>query len=199
MGLERLPVLLCWLLGLMGAVYSSSAAWVSWLGSHKSSIESLERALPLAEKLGLPTAGYSLALADLETEEEERHLRRALQADERSLPALSRMAILEEFRGNREGARKLVDQAIRYHRSYKSYMAGLTQAARWGETSRVEELAKGALRYCPRDADGVFAQLKGVAMAERVLGPDRREDYLRFLIGQKRFDEALVAFLGRKT
>jgi len=192
MGLDRLPVLLCWLLGLMGAAYSSSAAWVCWQGSNKSSIESLERAIPLAERLSVPTAGYWLALADLETDKEEQHLRRALQANERSLAALSRLAILEEFRGRREEARALTDQAIRYHRSFKSYMAGLTQASRWGEVGRVEQLAQGALIYSRRDADGVYAQLPDVGMADRILSGQRRTDYFRFLIGQKRYDEALT-------
>jgi hypothetical protein len=192
--LLRLPALLCCLLCLAATCYSTSAAWVVWLGSQSPSLSTLQQILPTATWLGLPTAKYWLQVADLDPDQEHRHLEQALAADPRALKALLRLALLEEFSGRRQQARQRLEEAIAYHHSYESYMAALTQAARWKELARVEQMASLALRYSPRDADGVYAQLKGVADVDRVLAPEglgRRSDYLRFLVGQKRLGEAL--------
>ena len=140
-------------------------------------------------------AKYWLQLADLDPEQEQQHLQRALAADPRSLKALLRLALLDEFAGQRQQARRRIDEAIAYHHSYESYMAALTQAARWKELDRLEQMASLALRFSPRDADGVYAQMKGLSDVDRVLaaeGLGRRSDYLRFLVGQKRLGEALT-------
>ncbi len=188
--LDRLPVLLCWLLSLFGAAISAGAGWVDWLGTRTPS----EQNLPLAEALGLPTARYWVALADLRSKREEECLRRAVQADDRYLPALLRLALIEEFRGDRHLARAWVDRAVGTHRSYQAYMAALTQAARWKDEARIVSLARQALAYCPRDADGIYSQLGALPLANKALAgadPGRRGDYLRYLLGQDRTLEAL--------
>jgi hypothetical protein len=191
---ERLPLLLCWLLCFSGAIISSSAAWVGWLGAQSPSIETIHRVLPVASALGIRESQYWISLAELEPEKEEQHLRRVIQSDPRCLPALLRLSLLAEFRSDRREARRLQDEALAHHRSYRTYMAALAQAARWKEPARTQWLGKQALRYCPRDRDGVFAQLGSLEIAESVLGSEAlelREDYLRYLIGQMRVDDAL--------
>ncbi len=135
-----------------------------------------------------------MLLADLDPDQEEVHLRAAIRDNPRELKALLRLALIVEFRGDRHQALKLMDQATGYHRSFKSYMAALTQAARWGDATGVERFARLALEYCPRDADGIYAQLTGLGLANRVLSqvdPKWSADYLRFLIGQARLTDAL--------
>ena len=193
--LSGLPVLLAWLLCSVGVVASSSAAWALWLGQQSNSKLALQKSLAVAPWLGLPTAHLWIQLADLEPELEESHLRAALNQDQRNLQALLRLSLIEEFGGNRELAQKRTDRAILYHHNYKSYMAGLSQAARWKDSPRVEALARLALRYCPRDADGVYAQIESLDQAERILAGEnqfRKADYFRFLIGQNRLAEALA-------
>jgi|GEM_PF-1202497 len=191
----RLPVFLCWLLCAVGVTASSSAAWVLWLGTHSPTKEQLLKILPLAEALGLPTSAYWIQVADLDPDQEEACLRAAIRSNPREFKALLRLALLVEFRGDRPQARRLIDQATGYHRSYKSYTAALTQAARWRDTNRIERFARLALEYCPKDADGIYSQLTGLGLADEVLaGADEkwRADYLRFLIGQSRLNEALA-------
>ena len=192
--LFRLPVLLCWLLAAAGLSVSSSAAWVIWTGKHSPTKEQLLQIIPAAEALSVPSSAYWLVLADLDPDREEAHLRAAIQSNPRELKALLRLALIAEFSGDRPQALKLIDQATGYHRSFKSYMAALTQAARWQDAPRMERFALLALQYCPRDADGIFAQLADSAMAKRVLAqadPKWSTDYLRFLIGQGRLTDAL--------
>ncbi len=193
--LISLPVLLCWLLCLIGAAASSSAAWVIWLGGHSPTNDQLLKIIPVARAFGLSTASFWLQLADLDPEREESHLRAALQSNPRELRALLRLSLLVEFSGRHTEARRLLDQATAYHRSYKSYMAALAQSARWQDTARTQRFARLALQYCPKDADGIFAQLGHSGLADQVLAgsPEKwKIDYLRFLIGQKRLTEALT-------
>lgn len=134
-------------------------------------------------------------MAEIHPEQEETALREALACDGRDLKVLLRLALAVEFRGDRAEAGRLVEQAMAYHRSYESYMAGLAQAARWKDDAGVERIARLALQYCPRDADGVYSHLGDIELAERVLsgsGPARRADFLRFLLGQKRLADALA-------
>lgn len=191
----RLPVFLCWLLCAAGVTVSSSAAWVLWLGTHSPTKERLLKILPLAEALGLPASTYWVQLADLMPDQEETFLRSAIRSNPRELKAILRLALIVEFKGDRNEAKDLMDQATTYHHSFKSYMAALTQAARWQDSARVEQFASLALVYCPRDADGIFSQLSSLAVAERVLagaGEKWRADYLRFLVSQSRLKEAMA-------
>lgn len=167
--LLRLPVLLCWLLCLYGAAASSGDAWVRWLG-----------------------APNSLKLADVDPEHETTHLTKALAADPRNLSALLRLSLTAEFSGDLARAETLLADARRYHHSFKSYMASLGYAARRKQPERVEEYAELALRYCPGDADGVYALLGPVDYASSVIPQARQADYLRHLIGQGRLKEALL-------
>lgn len=191
----RLPVFLCWLLCAVGVSASSSAAWVLWLGTHSPTKEQLLSILPVAQALGLPASEYWIRLADLDPDQEEAYLRSAIRSNPGELKALLRLALIVEFQGDRPQAQQLIDQATSYHRSYKSYMSALTQAARWGDLARLERFSALALQYCPRDADGIYSQWTDPALADRVLSRADKKwqaDYLRFLIGQSRLKEALA-------
>lgn len=193
MRLDRLAILLCWLLALSGAGYSSGAAWVSWIEAHYSNPSQLQQILPLAERLGMPVANLRFTLSELDPDHEREHLRAALAADPRHLRAALKLALIEEFGGDRSAARQLMDQAVAYHRNYEAYSAALAQAGRWKQADRLATLAPTAIALCPRDYDGIWSQLADTALAERILsGPlaPQRADYFRFLIGQQRLADA---------
>ncbi len=141
----------------------------------------------------MPTAAHSLALADLDPARETHHLNTALAEDPRNLTALLRLSLIAEFAGDHTKAASLLDQATIYHHSYRSYMAALTQAARSKCRDRVSRFASLALQYCPRDADGVYAQLLDPDQALEILATaseSRQNDFLRFLLGQRRLSDA---------
>ncbi len=171
--LQRLPVLSFWLLCLVGAVASSGEAWVHWLGTHSATQNSLK-------------------LADFDPDHELAHLTKALSEDPRNLSALLRLALHAEFAGDLPRAERLLAEARRYHHSFKSYMASLSFAARHQQRDQIQSYARLALQYCPGDADGVYVLLGPLAQAQPVITADRREDYLRHLVGQNRIDEALL-------
>lgn len=192
-GPQRLPFLLCLLLALSGAGLSASVACLAWIGAHSQDRLLLERLLPWAVPARLPAASYYLRLADLFPEHQNRYLSLALAADSRCLPARLGLALDAEFRGDRSLARQHIDAALADHKTYRTFMAALTQAARWGEPDRVSRLAREALRYCPRDAEGVFSQIS-YKQAREILAttsPSRQQEYFRFLIGNRRWAEAL--------
>lgn len=191
--LLSLPVFLYRLLCLIGAAVSASAAWVFWLGAHSPTIENLESLARASSALSLPAAAPWLALADLDPAREVQHLNAALAADPRNLTALLRLSLSTEFAGDPAKAQSLLDQATLYHHSYKSYMAALTQASRSQCRDRLTHFASLALRYCPRDADGVYTQFLDLAQARQVLASteqSRQNDFLRFLLGQRRLADA---------
>ncbi len=193
MRLDRLAILLCWLLALSGAAYSSGAAWVSWIEAHYSNPSQLHQILPLAERLGMPVANLRFTLSELDPDQEQEHLRAALAADPRHLRAALKLALIEEFAGHRESARQRIEQAVAYHRNYEAFSAALAQAGRWKQADRLAALTPTAIALCPRDLDGIWTQLADPALAERILsGPleRHRADYFRFLIGQQRVAEA---------
>jgi hypothetical protein len=192
--LDRLPLLLCLLLALSGAALSAGVAWVQWIGTFSMNPTLLERWLPLAASAGLPTAPFWLRLAELYPDSQQRFYSLALAAEPRCLPARLGLALAAEFAGNPTEARLHIDTALSQHKTYRTFMAALTQAARWGETDRTISLARQALRYCPRDADGLFSQLTP-AQASSALNdspPSLRQQYFRFLLGQQRWRDALA-------
>ncbi len=191
--LDRLPLLLCLLLALSGAALSAGVAWVQWIGTASNDFSQLEGWLPLAASAGLPTAPFWLRLAEINPDSQQRYYSLAVAADPRCLPARLGLALAAEFSGNRKLARHHIDLALAHHKTYRVFMAALTQAARWGESERKTQLARQALRYCPRDASGVFSQLN-LAEANALLAdsrPSRRLEYFRFLLGQQRWQDAL--------
>ena len=171
--LQRLPVLFFWLLCLLGAVASSGAAWVHWLGTQS------------------PTES-SLKLADLDPDHELAHLTEALLEDPRNLSALLRLALHAEFSGDLPRAELLLAEARQYHRSFKSYMASLSFAVRHRQREQIQSYARLALQYCPGDADAVYMLLGPLTQAQVAIPTLRREDYLRHLVGQNRIEEALI-------
>lgn len=141
----------------------------------------------------MSTAAHSLALADLDPARETHHLSAALNADPRNLTALVRLSLNAEFAGDPKKAEALLDLATLYHHSYKSYMAALTQASRSKSRPRSTHFATLALRYCPRDANGVYTQFLDLEQASQVLkssGEPHQIDFLRFLLGQHRLLDA---------
>lgn len=199
--LDRLSVLMCWMLAVAGGIYSIGVAAVGWLSRPDATQQQLETAVAWGPLLGLQISQNWLRLADMAPEREDAFVEQALEADPRNLTALLRLALRREFAGDRNAARDLVTRATTAHRTYPAFMAALTQAARWKEPARIETLAATALEYCPRDADGVWAQLPNLAVARRVLArrPSFQEDYLRYLIATDRADDArdLAASLPR--
>ena len=188
-----LPVFLYRLLCLSGAAVSASAAWVCWLGAHSPTIENLKFLAQTNYVLSLPAAAPWLALADLDPTREAQHLSSALAADPRNLIALLRLSLLAEFAGDPDKAEALLDQATVYQHSYQSYMAALTQASRSHHRDRVAHFASLALRYCPRDADGVYTHFLDLAQASQILASTdeaRQNDFFRFLLGQHRLADA---------
>jgi hypothetical protein len=143
--------------------------------------------------VGVRTAVGWYRLVNLAPEQEERWLRETLKRDERHLGALLREALRREFAGEVEEAQRFSRKAVEFHRSFKSYMAALSQAVRLGDGARVPELAAGALRYCPRDADAVYELVEYAVMREVVakFGPARQRDYLRYLVGRQEWERAL--------
>ena len=171
--LQRLPVLFFWLLCLVGAVASSGEAWVHWLGTQS------------------PTQN-SFRLADLDPDHELAHLTKALSEDPRNLNALLRLALHAEFGGDLPRAELLLAEARRYHHSYKSYTASLSFAVRHQQRDQIQRYARLAMQYCPGDADGIYMLLGPLTQAQPAIPAGRREDYLRYLVGQNRIDDALV-------
>ncbi len=191
--LHGLPALLLLLLCFTGAVVSSSAAWVQWLGQESSNRDLLERILPAGEKLGVRTAPAWFRLAELDPDREQRWLEESVRCDPRYLPARFRLSLAAEFSSQRDAARAHIEAATHFHRSHQAFLAALAQAVRWGERERVVPLARQALRYCPRDADGIYLQLDRdeAALVVAAAGPHRQRDYLRFLLGQNRLADAV--------
>lgn len=190
-GLNRLPALLWTLLGCVGAVWSAAAAGVEWLGQTQTDVNALVRSLAWGDRIGVRTAAHWYRLVNLDAEQEERWLRETLARDERHLKAMLREALRREFAGELDEARRYSQKAVAYHRSFQSYMAALSQAVRLEDGARVPELAAGALRYCPRDADAVYELVEHSVLREVVAQYGRQRDYLRFLVARQELARAL--------
>jgi hypothetical protein len=192
--LEDLTRALLRLLCLAAAGYSSLAAWAVWCASETTNIGRLQSALDWSQRLDLPTASIWISLADLLPDREEEYLQNALLADPRHPRALARLAVLAEFANNPARAQRLLDQLTTHHRAYRSFTAAAAQAARAGNIERRDRFAALALRYCPRDADEIFALYSEWSDFAGILNgsPEpRRTDYLRYLIGAQRYHDAL--------
>lgn len=182
------------LLALSGAAYSSWAAWALWLGTQTTDPLALSAALACHQRLGLPRGPTALALAEIYPQRERTYLELAAQDKPAPVDALLRLSLLDEFSGRPAAATAWMDRAVHSSRRYKTLLAAASQSSRLGNEDRLLTLAAAAFAYCPRDADDLFALLARAPRGETALqaAPLRhREDYLRYLIGQKLYLPAL--------
>jgi len=178
---------------MIGAVVSAGVGSVKWLGIKQPSEDNLNRILPWAERFSMPRSQYLLRLAEIKLSREAELLLLAIEEEPGNRQALLKLALLEEFRGDRIAAQRWIDQAMELNHSYKSYLAGLAQASRWKDLERMERIATLAFEYCPREADGVYAELCEIEQATKILMKQslaRQTDFLRFLLGQNQIAEA---------
>jgi len=135
-----------------------------------------------------------MSLAELSPAREKDYLQ--LAAADRYPPAaaLIRLSLLAELAGALPESVQWMDAALAARRQYKTYFAALSQAARLGDEARFLRLGPATLSLCPGSADAVFHLLAAHPRGAQIVQTapiQRREDYLRYLIGQEKYLEAL--------
>lgn len=191
--LSRLPAVAVWLLCFTGACYSALASWALWLGHSQSNPASLESSLHWSIRLHLPVERLALRLADLKGENEEAFARQALVSHPSYGPALQRLALAAEFAQRKSEAIDLMEQSVRFHRTYATYVAASSQAVRLGRTQRARELVAAGLALHPNHSDDLFAVVASLADPASLLAgalPSQQADYLRYLISVEQYDAA---------
>jgi tetratricopeptide (TPR) repeat protein len=181
-------------LSVISAALSAFAGYVQWLAAGTGEAARLEAAIQWQRRLGMPWAESAIQLAALRPADEAALLREAALDGDAPAGALVRLALLEEMAGNEREGRDWMQRALAKSKSYKVFLAAAGQAARRGDEEDLLRWAAEALRYCPGEPDAVFQLLMRAPRGEEVLrlaGPRRREDYLRFLIGQEKYLQAL--------
>ncbi len=181
-------------LSVLAAGLSALLGYVHWLAADSADASRLEAAVQWQRRLGLSWADSAIRLAALRPSDEAALLGQAAQDRSVAAGALVRLALLEEMAGKNRESREWMQRAIQKSKSYKVYLAAAGQAARLGDEEALLRWASDALRLCPGEPDAVFQLLAHAPRGDEVLrGADtrRREDYLRFLIGQEKYLEAL--------
>jgi hypothetical protein len=189
-GIRILPILL----SLLAAALSGLVGYVQWLGGTKTDAGRLASAVVWQKRMGFSWAKSAMALAELEPKREREWLLVAAEDRDVAAAVLIRLSVIEEMDGNKERSQEWMGRALARSKSYKTFLAAAGQASRFGDEHGVLRWGSEALRYCPGEADAVFQLLSHVPRGTDVLRraePRRREDYLRFLIGQEKYLEAL--------
>lgn len=178
----------------MAAAMSGLVVYVEWLGASKTDVGRLEAAVAWKRRMGFSWAKHALALAELEPKRERAWL--ALAAEDRDVAAaaLIRLSLIDEMAGDPQRGVAWMKRALARSKTYKTFLAAASQAQRLGDEGGVLRWGGEALRYCPGEADAVFHLLASMPRGAEVLRQAetrRREDYLRYLIGQEKYLEAL--------
>lgn len=191
--LSRLPAFAVSLLCLTGAAFSALASWALWLGLPKSNPDSLQSSLAWSQKLHLPAERLALRLADLQGDREEDLARQALRSHPSYGPALQRLSLAAEFSQRKSEAVDLMEQAVRAHRTYATYVAASSQAVRMGRTDRAKQWVTAGLALHPRHTDDLFSVAASLPDSTAILAqalPSQQADYLRYLISAEQYDAA---------
>lgn len=173
---------------------SGLVAYVQWLGASKTDVARLTAAVAWKRRLGFSWAHRAMALAELEPSREKEWLKLAAKDRDVAPAALIRLSLIDEMAGDQKRSAEWMRKALERSKTYKTFLAAATQAQRFGDEEGVLRWGGEALRYCPGEADAVFHLLASAPRGAEVLRHAemrRREDYLRYLIGQEKYLEAL--------
>lgn len=189
-GMRILPILL----SVLAAAMSGLVGYVHWLGATKTDLNRLQSAISWQRRLGFSWAKSAMALAELEPGREREWLSVAAKDREVGAPVLIRLSLLDEMEGRKGPSAEWMRKALERSKSYKTFLAAAGQSLRFEDEEGLLRWGAEALLYCPGEADAVFQLLSKSARGEEVLRSAelrRREDYLRFLIGQEKYLQAL--------
>jgi hypothetical protein len=189
-GIRVLPILL----SVLAAALSGFIAYVQWLGASKTDVARLQAAVAWERRMGFSWAKHAMALAELEPSREREWLALAAEDRDAAPAALIRLSMIDEMAGDQRGSVAWMKRALARSKTYKTFLAAASQAKRRSDEEGVLRWGGEALRYCPGEADAVFHLLAAVPRGADVLRQAetrRRVDYLRYLIGQERYLEAL--------
>ncbi len=182
------------LLSVMAAAMSGLVAYVDWLGASKTNVARLEAAVAWERRMGFSWAKHAMALAEIEPKREKEWLELAAEDRDVAPAALIRLSLIDEMAGDQQRSVVWMGRALARSKTYKTFLAAASQAQRLGDEEGVLRWGVEALRYCTGEADAVFHLLVLVPRGADVLRQAetrRREDYLRYLIGQEKYLEAL--------